>query len=101
MQRQIKPVSRDIVSFHKTIRGMNKSIPLDGISRYRVSPLKLKLDIKSKMLMLNICSVNVGQWYTTSGPQRVFVWPAVSTKKRDYLKPTHVILQWRRLNLKM
>ena len=26
--------------------GMNKSIPPDGISRYRVSPLKLKLDIK-------------------------------------------------------
>ena len=53
------PVSRDIVSPHKTIRGMNKSIPPDGIDRYRVSPLKLKLDVKHKMLMLNICSVNV------------------------------------------
>jgi len=39
--------------------GMNKSIPPDGINRYKVSPLKLKLDIKHKMLMLNICSVNI------------------------------------------
>ena len=34
--------------------GMNKSIPPDGINRYRVAPLKVKLDIKHKMLMLNI-----------------------------------------------
>src|SRR6218665_3852432 len=54
-----EPVSRDIVSPHKTIRGMNKSIPPDGINRYRVSPLKLKLHIKHKMLRLNIRSVNV------------------------------------------
>jgi len=39
------PVFRDIVSPHKTIRGMNRSIPSDEIDRYRVSPLKLKLDI--------------------------------------------------------
>jgi len=53
------PVSRDIVSPHKTIRGMNKSIPPDGITQYMVSPLKIKLDITHKMLMLNICSVTV------------------------------------------
>src|SRR6218665_980592 len=29
--------------------GMNKSIPPDGINRYRVSPLKLKLDIKQNV----------------------------------------------------
>ena len=52
-------VSGDIVSPHKTIRGMNKSILPDGINRYRASPLKLELDIKYKMLMINICSFNV------------------------------------------
>ena len=50
---------RDIVSPIRLSGGMNKSIPPDGINRYRVSPLKLKLDIKHKMLMLNICNVNV------------------------------------------
>src|SRR6218665_764590 len=39
-------VSRDIVS-PKTIRGMNKSIPLDGINRYRVS-LKTKIRHKTQ-----------------------------------------------------
>src|SRR6218665_3667903 len=41
--------------------GMNKSIPSDEIHQYRVglSPLKLKLDTKPKMLMLNIRSVNL------------------------------------------
>ena len=34
----VVPVSRDIVSPHKTIRGMYKSIAPDGIDRYRVSP---------------------------------------------------------------
>jgi len=47
-------VFRDIVSPHKTTRGMNKSIPPDEINRYGVSPLKLKLDIKHKMLIINI-----------------------------------------------
>jgi len=53
------PVSRDIVSPIRLFGGMNNSIPPDGSSRYRVSPLKLKLDIKHSLLMLNICSVNV------------------------------------------
>src|SRR6218665_4184771 len=35
---------------------MNKSISPDGFHRYRVSSLKVKLDRKRKMLMLNICS---------------------------------------------
>src|SRR6218665_2994844 len=41
--------------------GMNKSIPSDEIHQYRVglSALKLKLDTKPKMLMLNIRSVNL------------------------------------------
>ena len=55
----LRQVSRDIVSTIRLSGGINKSIPPDGINRYRVSPLKLKLDIKHKMLMLNICSVNV------------------------------------------
>jgi len=48
------PVSRDIVSPGRLSEEMNKSIPPDGINRYRVYPLKLKVDIKHKMLMLNI-----------------------------------------------
>jgi len=57
----LPPVSRDIVSPHKAIRGMNKSITPVGINRYmyRLSHLKPKLDIKHKMLMLNIRCVNV------------------------------------------
>ena len=57
--RNCVPVSSDIVSPHKTIRGDELIYPPDGINRYRVSPIKLKLDIKHKMLLLNIRSVNV------------------------------------------
>ena len=53
------PVSRDIVFPHKTIRWDELIYTPDGIKRYRASPLKLKLDIKLKMWMLNIRSVNV------------------------------------------
>src|SRR6218665_175961 len=42
------PVSRNIVSHHKTIRGVNKSIPPDGINRYTVSPLKTKIRLKTQ-----------------------------------------------------
>ena len=50
-------MSRDIVSTRKTIQRDELIYPPDGINRYRVSPLKLKLDMKHKMLMLNIRSV--------------------------------------------
>lgn len=46
----LKPVSRDIVFPSKTIRAMNKSI-------YRISGLKLQLDIEHSLLLLNICTV--------------------------------------------
>ena len=38
--------------------GMNKFIPPDSFDRYRVSPLKLKLDIKRKILMQRQCIVS-------------------------------------------
>jgi len=41
------------------MRGDELIYPPDGVNRYRASPFKLKLDIKHKMLMLNIRSVNV------------------------------------------
>jgi len=55
-------IGRCPVILYPSIRlsgGMNKSIAPDGINQYRISPVKLKLDIKYKMVMLNICSVNV------------------------------------------
>src|SRR6218665_2515649 len=58
------PVSRDIVSPIRLspirLSGeMNKSIPRMESTGIEYPPLKLKLDIRHKMLMLNICSVNV------------------------------------------
>src|SRR6218665_379266 len=58
------PVSRDIVSPIRLspirLSGeMNKSIPRMESTGIEYPPLKLKLDIRRKMLMLNICSVNV------------------------------------------
>jgi len=44
---------------HKTIRGMNKSIPRMESTGIEYPPLKLKLDLKHKMLMLNICGANL------------------------------------------
>src|SRR6218665_4054559 len=81
--RPVMPVSRDIVSPIRLSGGMNKSMPPDGIDRYRVSPLKIKLDIKRKMLMLKhlqcLCIVSgrscgpspyiFGTYIFFSGPQ--------------------------------
>src|SRR6218665_2767 len=42
-------------------------------------------------------NMGINQWCTTcgprvtSGPRRVFMWPAVSNRKSDYFKPIHLI----------
>jgi len=59
-----RPVSRDIVSSHKSIRGDELIYPPGWNQPYSVSPLKLKLDIKHKMLMLHVRSVNVYSFRT-------------------------------------
>ena len=52
-------VSRHIVSPMRLSGGVNKSIPQMESTGIEYSPLKLKLDIKHKMSIINICSVNV------------------------------------------
>jgi len=47
------PVSRDIVSPYKTIRGMNKSIPRMEYTGIEY-PLKTKIRHRNSLLMLNI-----------------------------------------------
>jgi len=47
-------VSRDFVTTLKAIQGVNKFSPLVGLYLYEVSSLKLVIDIKHSLLMLNI-----------------------------------------------
>jgi len=53
--------------------------------------LLLRMTCIFRIFIIIVIKLSFITHLNTTGPRRVFVWPAVSNKKSDYFKPRHIV----------